>query len=81
MGLKLEGTNVGLGLGFTNPEFGSFKMSALLLQNTADLAKEAYNKSENNYPKLVDFEGFELQAQQVPSKQAMMGFVYSINKI
>ena len=81
LGLRLEGTNVCLGLGFTNPQFGSYKLSAILLPDFNDIGEKAYNQAEDNYAKRADLEGFELQARQIPSHYAMMGFAYSLARL
>ena len=79
LGLRIEGTNVCVGLGFTNPHWGSYKMNAIL-QASKGAGRTAYDNSHDNSPKINSLDGFEVQARQVPSKQAMMGYVYTLTQ-
>ena len=77
VGYKVKNKNVYIGMGFTNPFFGSYKNSAVLLCEGGG-GDEAYDEADNNHPKLVTKYGFKLQTQQVPSDYTQMGVVWTL---
>lgn len=79
LGLSIGGSNTNVSIGFTNPEIGSYKYSANLRNESDGNGEYGYNTAYDNNPKYSQLDGFTLQAQQVNSDFAQMGYLWTLN--
>lgn len=66
MKLKIDGTNIFIYLGFTNPYIGSYKNFCELSTEDKD-ARYGYDRSYNNSPKISSLSGFNIKVVQAES--------------